>query len=212
MLGEGPKSPSLTVVRLAYRTLLTAKFSWPAESVLPAAMNEKPIPESYWVLPGRLLAGAYPALRLDPLRTRQRLAAFISAGFDTFIDLTVENERPPYSSLLAEEALRTGSLVRHQRIPFPDFDIPSRLAMLSALDAVDAALAAGGRVYLHCVGGIGRTGMTVGCYFIRHGMPPQEAVNRLQEAYLTSLQSLTFHQSPETGRQLDFILDWPELG
>lgn len=84
--------------------------------------------------------------------------------------------------------------------------------MLSALDAVDTALAGGGRVYLHCVGGIGRTGMTVGCYFIRHGMPPREAVNQLQETYLTSLQSLTFHQSPETRRQLDFILGWSELG
>ena len=67
-------------------------------------MSDKPVPDSYWVLPGRFLAGGYPGLRNNENQTRQRLTAFLKAGFDTFIDLTNENERPPYFSMLCEEA------------------------------------------------------------------------------------------------------------
>lgn len=32
------------------------------------------------------------------------------------------------------------------------------------------ALAAGQTVYVHCYGGIGRTGTVVGCWLVRHGL------------------------------------------
>ena len=51
-------------------------------------MIEKPIPKSHWVLPGRFLAGEYPALGQYVYGTRLRLAAFLKAGFYSFIDLT----------------------------------------------------------------------------------------------------------------------------
>ncbi len=133
-------------------------------------MLEKPIAESYWVIPGFFLAGEYPAARMDDLQTRQRLAAFIAAGFDTFLDLTCEGERTPYLKLMIEEARTIGLAVQYQRFSFPDFSAPSHAAMRSALNAIDAALADHHRLYLHCVGGIGRTGTTVACHLIRHGM------------------------------------------
>ncbi len=63
-------------------------------------MNDKPIPESYWVIPGQFLAGGYPGPRYDENRTRLRLTTLVNAGLETFIDLTNENERPPYASIL----------------------------------------------------------------------------------------------------------------
>ncbi len=175
-------------------------------------MIDKPIPESYWVISGQFLAGGYPGPRFYNAPTPQRLQALINAGFDTFIDLTNENERPPYSSILMDVAASTGREFRHQRFSFPDFDVPSRASMLSVLDAIDAALAEGRKVYLHCVGGIGRTGITVGCYLVRHGMESTEAVQKLRDLYHASAQSLVVPNSPETGRQLGFILDWDEHG
>ncbi|MDP2994346.1 MAG: hypothetical protein Q8N46_04400, partial [Anaerolineales bacterium] len=146
-------------------------------------MSDKPIPESYWVLPGQFLAGGYPALSNDELGTRRRLTAFLNAGVDTFIDLTCEGERPPYFSMLSEEAGYDGLEVRHRRFSFPDFHVPSHETMVATLDAIDTALAEGRKVYLHCVGGIGRTGTTVGCYLVRHGMKPTEALHHLRELY-----------------------------
>jgi hypothetical protein len=175
-------------------------------------MSAKPIPESYWVLPGQFLAGGYPGLRYDEFNTRQRLAAFLNAGFDTFIDLTCAGERPPYLPLLQEEADRYGRPVHHQRFSFPDFDIPTPAAMSAALDAIDAALADGRKVYLHCMGGIGRTGTTVACWLIRHGMQPQPALLHLQELYRASEQSLFSPHSPESDQQVYFILNWEEHG
>ena len=173
-------------------------------------MNAKPIPESYWVLPGQFLAGEYPALPHDEFGTRRRLTAFFNAGFDTFIDLTCEGERPPYFSMLREEAGYAGCEIRHQRFSLPDFHVPSHETMVATLDALDAALSEGHKVYLHCVGGVGRTGTTVGCYLVRHGMKPAEALLRLSELYATAAQSDFYHHSPESDEQVKFILNWEE--
>jgi protein-tyrosine phosphatase len=175
-------------------------------------MIDKPIPQSYWVLPGQFLAGEYPALGHDAAGTRKRLIAFLNAGVDTFIDLTRENERPRYESILLKEAKNHGRQVHHQRFSFPDFSIPTRPAMVAALDAVDTALTDGRTVYLHCVGGIGRTGLVVGCYLIRHGMEPAQALQNLRGLFSASLQSLFVRQTPETDEQVRFILDWKENG
>ncbi len=173
--------------------------------------GDKPIPGSYWVLPGRFLAGEYPALRYDEERSRQRLIAFLEAGFDTFIDLTNGAERPAYVPVLDEEAGYYGKEARHTNFSFPDFRAPSQAAMTAALDAIDSALADGHKVYLHCVGGIGRTGTTVACWLIRHGMQPEEALAHLRELYSSAAQSAISPHSPEADDQIEFILRWKEM-
>ena len=175
-------------------------------------MDDKPTPDSYWVKTPQFLAGGYPALRYDEFASRRRLAAFLEAGFDTFIDLTCAGERPSYLPLLQEQAGRYGRLVQHQRFSFPDFDIPSAAAMQAALNAIDEALRDGHKVYLHCVGGIGRTGTTVGCWLIRHGWKPQDALLHLQELYRTAEQSIFWPRTPESEQQVEFILNWQEHG
>ena len=84
--------------------------------------------------------------------------------------------------------------------------------MTAALDAIDDALAGGHRVYLHCVGGIGRTGTTVGCWLVRHGMEPADALKHLRELYAGSAQSALAPDSPEAYDQIEFILNWVEHG
>ncbi|MGA2504491.1 MAG: dual specificity protein phosphatase family protein [Anaerolineales bacterium] len=175
-------------------------------------MIYKPIPESYWVFPGQFLAGEYPVRSNNKAVTHERLSAFLNAGFDTFIDLTIENERPPYTSILKNEATYFELEIRHLRFSFPDFSVPSPQMMVAALDAIDAALSESRKVYLHCVGGIGRTGLVVGCYLIRHGMDPADALHHLRELYHTSLQSFIVPETPETDAQAMFIRKWGENG
>ena len=47
----------------------------------------KPDPNTYWVVPGKLLAGEYPGAR-DPEEARSRLGKFLAAGVRHIIDLT----------------------------------------------------------------------------------------------------------------------------
>ena len=60
----------------------------------------RPIAESYWVEPGRFLAGEYPA-HSDDWQARKRIDSLIEAGFDTLIDLTEDGEIYPYQGLLS---------------------------------------------------------------------------------------------------------------
>ena len=61
-------------------------------------------------------------------------------------------------------------------MPIPDTGNPKPAQVESILDTIDTAIAAGRRVYVHCWGGIGRTGTIVGCYLVRHGLTGDQAL------------------------------------
>lgn len=170
---------------------------------------ERPIPESYWVAPGRLLAGEYPG-QYTSESTRQRVDDLLEAGFDTFIDLTRPNETVPYYRILLEEAELYEVRVERHNFPIGDFGLPTPEGMRSILDTIDKALEAGKKVYLHCWGGIGRTGTTVGCYLVRRGMTGEGALRQLAEWWQTVPKSRIHQRSPETFEQAQFIRNWAE--
>ena len=109
----------------------------------------RPIDESYWVVPGRLLAGAHPGSR-SRAQAMERLRRFVDAGVTCFIDLTEPSETGPYEALLPFEA-PNGRRVEYLREPLPDHGVPAnRETMQRILALVDGALDAGHLVYLHC--------------------------------------------------------------
>jgi hypothetical protein len=175
-------------------------------------MNElnRPILESYWVEPGKFLAGEYPG-DFKPETTRKRVDALLEAGFNTFIDLTRPNETIPYIRTLLEQAKYYDIEVQHHSYPIGDFGLPTPEKMMKILNTLDKSLLAGRRVYLHCWGGIGRTGTTVGCYLVRHGKTGEEALHQLAEWWKSVPKSQIHVHSPETRAQADFILKWNEF-
>lgn len=168
-----------------------------------------PIPESYWVIPGRFLAGAYPG-SWDLNATRNSLNSFLRSGIDSYIDLTFPHERQEYFTILQQEASEFGVQVTYDRFPIPDFNLPTPELMKAILDRIEFSLASGHNLYLHCHGGIGRTGTVVGCYLVRHGRTGSQALDHLQNIYKASAQSLFYTRSPETEAQRSFILNWNE--
>jgi hypothetical protein len=170
----------------------------------------RPLEESYWVVEGRLLAGEYPG-RQDPAATRERLDALLEAGFDTFIDLTQAGELVPYQPLLEAEARRLGRDIHWRRFPIANYDLPTPQQMSAILDALDQALEAGGRIYLHCWGGIGRTGTVVGCHLVRHGYSGEQALAQLAAWWRGVPKSLRAPHSPETHSQEEMVRSWHEL-
>jgi protein-tyrosine phosphatase len=133
------------------------------------------VTEPYWVKSGRLLAGGYP-------RSLDRL---VEAGVTLIVDLTEEGELPAYDAA----GMRTA------RVPVADFSCPPRGTMTEIIDLIDAELAADGVVYVHCHGGTGRTGTVVGCWLVRHGLAPADALARLPAP-------------PETPEQRALVMSW----
>ena len=168
-----------------------------------------PLPESYWVLPGRFLAGEHPAQFGNPQDT-ERLDDLLNAGIDSFFDLTQPGELPAYVPLLQRQAGSRGIRVNYRSFPILDRGLPKPAQMLKILDSIDAALGVGQGVYLHCWGGVGRTGLTVGCYLVRHGRTGTEALRQIAE-WWRSVPKRRYHpRSPETPQQVKFVLDWRE--
>lgn len=173
--------------------------------------TKRPIAESYWVEPGFFLAGEYPG-QFDQEHTRKRIDALLEAGFDTFVDLTKPNETTPYLRILQEQCQVYGVDVQHHRFSIGDFGLPTAELMQSILDKIDESLQAGRRVYLHCWGGIGRTGTVVGCYLVRHGQTGNKALEQVAEWWKGVPKSRIHPQSPETSEQIEFIRSWKSNG
>jgi len=126
-----------------------------------------------WIERGRLLAGRHPCAWTEQDAERE-VRAIVAEGVTLFLDLTEDGELSPYD-------LHVPAGIRWLRIPVRDFTAPSPETIARALDAIDEELAAGGVVYVHCWAGCGRTGVIVGCWLVRHGMPAREALARVAD-------------------------------
>jgi len=141
---------------------------------------------------GRLIAGRHPCAwgsENAPLEVRD----LVGAGVTLFLDLTQSGELEPYASLIVPPA-------RYLNLPIRDFSVPTRDGLVATLDEIDAELAAGGIVYVHCWAGCGRTGVVVGSWLVRHGADPNDALQRIAEARGLGC--------PQTLEQRLVVLDW----
>src|SRR6202020_2062599 len=122
----------------------------------PVPANPTPLRNSYWVVPGRVLAGEHPG-GTNIEATRERLQRLIAAGVECFVDLTDPRELKPYDPELPFS-------IEYLRKPIGDHGIPAKRAhMIEILDCIQDAVESGRCVYVPCRAGIGRTGMVIGC-------------------------------------------------
>lgn len=168
-----------------------------------------PFPDSYWVVPGRFLAGEYPR-NLDETESLEKIRSLLSFDIRLLLDLTEPGESSfsgapllEYDSLLE----KAGLPVEHERFPIPDRGIASVEAIKQILDEIDLNIEIGRPVYLHCWGGHGRTGLVAGCWLARHGKVSKDMVLDRLRSLRTGMPD-GWKDSPETPEQRRIVQSW----
>ena len=162
-------------------------------------------PDCYWVEPGRLMAGEYPGDWTER-SARRKLRALLDAGVRTFVDLTEQGELDSYEEWLAKEATAAGVEVAYHREAIRDLDVPTLDGMRVILDRIESAITAEAPVYVHCWGGIGRTGTVVCCWLVERGLSGEQAL--VEIAQLRDGIKKRRITSPEMRGQQQFVKAW----
>jgi hypothetical protein len=174
-----------------------------------------PFPHSYWVIPGKLLAGYYPGAK-NSKEASTKLTALINAGIRHVITLMEPDERDftghrfiPYDDLMGSIAARMKVSVTFDQLPIKDLSVPTERHMTRILNQIDLCIKHGKSVYVHCQGGIGRTGTVVGCYLARHGLTTGKNLLDMIR-YLRKDTGDSDRMSPETRGQREMLVGWRE--
>ena len=174
-----------------------------------------PFNQAYWVEPDRLMAGYYPGSALGQVGD-PKLNALLKCGIRHFVNLMQSEEmrwydKPvvPYQDQTRALAQKLEYEVTFDRMPIKDMGIPTRIEMARILDRIDQKIKARQPVYVHCLGGVGRTGTVIGCYLARQGYATGRKVIRLLQQ-LRQNTATRERLSPESNRQIDLVMSWVE--
>ncbi|OCH91752.1 phosphatases II [Obba rivulosa] len=192
----------------------------PQRTALSAASHTlrsrvRPLPNSYWATP-YLVACEFPYCPLTPTQmarkqTKQKLDALLLAGVRTFIDLTEPHELFPYSPHLSARCALLGidvMDVQYHNFPIRDRSLPESVELVRRIMEVLRENEQQGRICaVHCRGGIGRTGLVVGCWLVDSGIAKDgaDALRLIADEWKTVEKCKRFPSSPETGPQFEFV-------
>ncbi|KAF7309609.1 Phosphatases II [Mycena indigotica] len=170
----------------------------------------RPIPNSYWAT-GYLLACEYPWHPLDSSCTK--LEALLRAGTRTFVDLTEDGELSPYEAyllVLARQLRIDDTELEYHRFPIRDRSLPESVEHMHSVMAVLRDNMDRGRITaVHCRGGIGRTGMVIGCLLVeRFNLTGEEALQIIAREWQGVAKRITYPHSPETPAQFAFVREF----
>ena len=172
-------------------------------------MNLGTIQNAYWVLPGRLLAGEYPAFGKDEI-SQERIRWLLESGVNSFVDLTQEREYGLRGYLDFVRDVQDREIqISYKRYPVADMQVPTTAEMIRILDHIEDEIGNRRTIYLHCYGGRGRTGTVVGCFLVQNGMDGESALAQITRLRRDLPVPEARLESPETDEQRQMVMSWP---
>jgi atypical dual specificity phosphatase len=130
-------------------------------------------PKLTWIVPDQVAAMALPSPR--------ELSRLRRMGITLLVSVTTTPLNP-------EDVTNAG--LRYLHLPVMYLRRPSPEQIQSFITYTKAEIAAGGKIAVHCVGGIGRTGTVIACYLVDQGMPAREAITYVRAKRQGSVESL----------------------
>lgn len=159
----------------------------------------------YMIWPG-LIAGEYPGSSNES-EVHPKLAFLSQLGVTLYVDLTEPGELKPYAEFLKEFPQ-----AKHRRFPIVDQSVPKDFSIVSdILHAINDEMSEGGTAYVHCWGGIGRTGLVAACWLCQLGQPAESALDTVEALYATTPKVKRIPNSPENEEQRNFVRQWAGL-
>ena len=164
------------------------------------AFINRPLNQSYEVHGnGIIYAGEYPGDKNGEF-AKHKIEQMYHFGIRHFIDLTEEGELRPYNHLLPNDTTYT-------RFPIVDCGAPKNIESVQRLLLrIEELKKMEGYVYVHCWGGVGRTGTIVACYLSQNWKEPE--LNHTLEVLRRNFSEMpksAYRKTPETKEQIDFI-------
>ena len=172
-------------------------------------LHDGPV-HAWWVEPGRVLAGEYPGTA-----TGRRPPSSTSSSTPGCGPSSTSRRRPIRSSRTTACWLQRARRPR-PRPPLPALPDPGlrhdrpRRATRSIVEHVRREVAEGRPVYVHCWGGIGRTGTVVGCLLAADGMDCDQLLAAI--AALREGTRKAQRRSPESDEQVEVLRAWLARG
>lgn len=164
------------------------------------AFINRPLNQSYEVSgSGVVFAGEYPGDK-DEAMAKRKITQMHHFGVRHFIDLTEEGELRPYNHLLPSDTTYTRFPIMDCGVPKGIEDVQRLLLRIEELKKME------GYVYIHCWGGVGRTGTIVACYLAQNWKEPNlEHTLEVLRRHFSEMPKSAYRKTPETKEQVDFI-------
>ena len=161
----------------------------------------KPLYKYFTGIP-HIYAGEHPSIVKDRVSNCERIEQLINEGFTDFYDLTENFELSSYTQWLSLDSLYTNFPIKNLSVPTSIEDTYTLIKSISEISLHEN----GRKVYIHCYGGVGRTGMIVACLlaYYYHVYDYEIVMGRFREVYKNYTKS-AYMNAPETAIQKEFI-------
>jgi protein-tyrosine phosphatase len=148
-------------------------------------------------LPGKIFRSPMPFSRFDK---QEVWPSYLEEEIGLVVILTEQQEYLVYAGKDLPEFYRSNGM-ETLHVPVPDFGIPEDLVGWQAgLDEAVSAAKNGKNVVVHCLAGIGRTGIFLACLAKEHlGMEGQDAISWVRESVTGAMENL---------QQEDFVINY----
>ena len=148
-----------------------------------------------------LYAGQYPGSKQIIFHVI-KLSHLVDLGIECVVSLMEESESKrftPYQNALLH--IKHG--IEFFQFPIKDMNIPSKSFCHTIMQTLEQLLTCKKKVYIHCWGGHGRTGVVVGSWLVLQGYHPKEALAQIKMQRMGT--PFLNQSSPQTDEQIRFV-------